>query len=624
MQKHPAAVLALVLVALLLGIYWHTLFGHPVHTRFALLDDVPALKENPHLVEAWDVAGLKALISRPYFFDWTPLYWVAIWVQRGLFGNAAVVYRAVSLLAFWSALLILFDLLRRWTRCVPLSAGLILILGAHPLTVETLAWPTTQKTVLSLLLAVLVLALYDRLLRCTGRRMRAAVWIGVATLCLVAFGVKLRGLTLPFCLAAYDIVRPGTPPSARRGAHLGGVLRRSGPLMLAALLWAAYNQIVIFGGSESAQTFDRYLGGDFSRSVATHAVIELRSLFHWVRPGQLYFFHNYTVYDLMDWQPWASVIGVLGVLGALVWATPSRHRATAWFCAAWYVLQRALTVGLFPYQWGEMCNRYALVASMGLLPLASLPWLRLRDTAFLQKWQRCIQLACTALVVMLAMQSWIMSTKFMTHSGLKRLSHPDSTRVRYHRLLRSSGGAADAEWLRLRTDKAAPTAIGWIQLAHGAAHWGQDRYERGLDPPDREVHRHADRIPLSVYRLLILADYYAGTGRPARFRDLLSQAFASAPPRFTQWMAGVESDLQAGCDQDWYVIYLRIGDGVARRGELEEWRSVLTHALELPAGDPLRRRAVILGCGIQPDAPFWRRQWTALDKDARGVTPPPF
>ena len=374
---------------------------------------------------------------------------------------------------------------------------------------------------------------------------------------------------------------------------------------------------MIFGGSESGQTFDRYLGGNFSHSIATHAVIELRSLLHWVWPDQLYFFYNYTVYDLTDWQPWASAVGVLGLLGALVWATPRRHRATAWFCAAWYVLQRALTAGLFPYQWGEMCNRYALVASVGLIPLVGLPLLHSRHTAFLQKWQRCIWIAGAALVAILAMQSWIMSTKFMTHSGLQRLSHPESTRVRYHRLLSSSGAAADAEWMRLCADRAAPSAIGWIQLAHGAVHWGRDRYERGIDPPDHKVQSHADRIPLRVYRSLLLANYYAGTGRPDRFRDLLSQAFEAAPPRFTQWVDAVESDLLAGRQRDWYALYLRIGDGVARRGELEEWAQVLSPALDLPSSDLLRRYAIIIGRGIHPEAPFWIRQWSQLPhKDA--------
>ncbi len=613
MQKHPAVILVLVLAALLLGIYWHTLFGHSVHTRFALLDDSSSLKENPHLAEAWDVDGLGALVARPYFFDWTPLYWAVIWVQRGLFGNSAVAYRAVSLVAFLSAMFMLFGLMRRWSGSPPLAALLVLLLAAHPLVVESLAWPTTQKTVLSLLLAVASLSLYDRMLRSGNRAARLCLWCAVAGLVVVSFGIKLRGLTLPFCLAAYDLAWSMGAKSKGFRERATGMLCRSGLLMTAALLWALYNQVAVFGGSESGLTFDTYLGGSFFNSIATHAVIEWRSLLQWFWPGRIYFFYAYEIYGLSDWEPWAAGMGVLGVVGLLVGATPREHRNMALFGACWYLLQRALTAGVFPHQWGEMCNRYALVASVGLVPLLGLPLLRVYRSIARPDWRRCLLAAAGGVLIVFAMQSWILSTRYMTYSGLAKLSHPDSTRVRFRRLMQSRGNSVDVDWARLRDDLAAPTAIGWIQLARAAAHWGQDRYARGFDPPDDEVLQYAGRVPLPVYRHLVLASYYAATDRPDLFRTLLTEALDIAAPRLKRWMVAVESDLRAGRERDWYQAYLRVEDGVARRGELEEWSKVLPHALELLVEVETRRQVVVLGCGINPEAPFWRRQWAALD-----------
>lgn len=153
---------ALLIFVLLTLIYGHTIVGRAEHTGFAWVDDRVALAENPHLQEAWDVQGLKSLVTRPYFYDWTPVYWAIMWLERGLMGNHAAGYRTISLLAFGLSLFVLFQLLQKWTDRPGLSLFLIGLLAAHPMMIESLTWPTTQKTVLSLLIAVTALWAYDR------------------------------------------------------------------------------------------------------------------------------------------------------------------------------------------------------------------------------------------------------------------------------------------------------------------------------------------------------------------------------------------------------------------------------------------------------------------------------
>jgi hypothetical protein len=118
---------------------------------------------------------------------------------------------------------------------------------------------------------------------------------------------------------------------------------------------------------------------------------------------------------------------------------------------------------------------------------------------------------------------------------------------------------------------------------------------------------------LRLYRLLVLSEYYAGTERPDRFRALFAEALDVTSPRLKAWLDAVEADLVAGRERDWYNAYLRIGDGVARRGELEQWSKVLMTALELVTDPAVRRRVIVFGRGMHPDAPFWRRQWQARD-----------
>jgi hypothetical protein len=218
-------------------------------------------------------------------------------------------------------------------------------------------------------------------------------------------------------------------------------------------------------------------------------------------------------------------------------------------------------------------------------------------------------MAAAGLVVLLAMLSWVQSTRMMSAYGSRLLSHPDNIRVRYRDLMFAEGEDLDQRWQALCTDPAASSAVGWIQVARAAAHWGRDRYRRGLPAPDEEVEAHARRMGSQQYGLLILADYYAHTGRPERAWPLLRRALAAESPRFRAWQAAVRSDLEAGRARDWRDLYMRQGDGIARYGELASWERILKTALDLAPDDEARRLVVALGRGIHPDFPYWQRQW---------------
>ena len=589
---HTGTVAVIVLLLLTL-IYGHTVCGRAEHTGFAWVDDLLMFPRNPHLQQGWDPRGLAALVGRPYFYDWTPLFWIVLWVERGLLGNTAAGYRAVTLLAFGLCLVLLFRLLRKWTGRPGVALFAVALLAAHPMMIESLTWPTTQKTVLSLLVSIAALAAYDRLL---ASERRAGWWTLVFVLCIAALGIKLRGLVLPFCLLAFDVhtgLSRGDPPRA----VCVGALRRTAPMVAAALAWALYTRSFVFGSSVMLSQYEPYLGGSFAASVASHAVIELRTLGHWLRPDKVMFYYDFSLYDLADWQPWLAGAAVVAVLGLLVPAAPHGRRSLAGFGVAWYAIQRGLTAGVFPNQWSAMNNRYSTVASVGLVLLLGLALARCTALTSRPDVRRARIWFATVIVLVFGAFSHLNATWLLMARGEQIVNHPNNIRVRWRAMLNSSGESIDEQWESIRTDPRAPATIGHIGLARAASHWAADRALRGIRGDGATVEAYCRSLP-PPFAQLYRAEYYAAARCPEpMWREVLS-ALDTQP--LAAWRHDVTRELEAGHERDWRTAYLRIGDGLTRYRELRAWGRVL-EAAHGAAPDQAGRNAIeTVARGMKP------------------------
>lgn len=603
---HTGTAVILILTLLFL-IYGQTIVGRAEQTGFAWIDDSIALVQNPHLQDAWDTRGLKALVTSPYFYDWTPVYWTIIWVERGIMGNHAAGYRAVSLLLFGLCMILLYALLKKWTERPGLALFLVTLLTAHPLMIESLTWPTTQKTVLSLLVALGALWAYDRSLE-TGAR--PGYRILVFALCAVGPGIKLRSLVLPVCLLAYDMTR-GLAAGRTAPRALLAALRRTVPLILVAGAWALYNQALVFNANDATEGYEAYLGGSLATSLASHAVIELRTLGHWLRPDAVYYYHDFSIYDPTDWQAWAAGIASLAILGLLIRAAPANRRHLAWFGATWYVVQRGLTAGVFPNQWGTMHNRYCTVASVGLLILFGLALLgciqrpRWRDFHRAQVW------LAISVVAVLAAFSHVNSTWLLMEAGRPVVTQPGNVRAQLRDLLQSSGAALDEDWEHMRHDRRAPATIGQLGLADAAVHWASDRVRRDLPPPDELVEHYCRQLP-APYSHLCRARYAAAAGQTDQLWDLVYMAIHAS--YMSDWLVGVDADLRAGRERDWHMAYLRIGDGSARFREVEAISQVIHAAYDAAPDHAGRMMIATLARGLAPEATAWDERYAALQE----------
>src|ERR1043166_2406835 len=118
---------------------------------FPDLDDNLYVTQNPHVL-----SGLSAANARWAFitFDannWHPLTWLSLQLDAQLWGRAPLGFHATNVCLHIANVLLLFGWLWRLTGCIWRSAVVAALFAVHPLHVESVAWISERKDVLSTL-----------------------------------------------------------------------------------------------------------------------------------------------------------------------------------------------------------------------------------------------------------------------------------------------------------------------------------------------------------------------------------------------------------------------------------------------------------------------------------------
>ncbi len=149
--------MVLALVLAVLAIYGQTL-GYP----FISLDDPGYVTENAHVRAGWTWAGVRWAWTTFQQSNWHPLTWLSLMLDAQFYGLNAGGYHCTNLLLHVGSTLLLFRWLRVTTKEPWLSALVAFFFAVHPLHVESVAWVTERKDVLSTLFFVLTLLAYTR------------------------------------------------------------------------------------------------------------------------------------------------------------------------------------------------------------------------------------------------------------------------------------------------------------------------------------------------------------------------------------------------------------------------------------------------------------------------------
>jgi tetratricopeptide (TPR) repeat protein len=175
-------------------------FGRILANDFINFDDNIYITENNHIKSGINTESIKWAVTSSYASNWHPLTWLSHILDWQLFGANASGHHLVNLLLHIGSAILLFLFLNKTTGSLWPSAFVAALFTLHPLRVESVAWVSERKDVLSMFLGLAVLYTYALYVEKPK--------LSKYCLCLILFALGLLAkpmlVTLPFVLMLLD------------------------------------------------------------------------------------------------------------------------------------------------------------------------------------------------------------------------------------------------------------------------------------------------------------------------------------------------------------------------------------------------------------------------------------
>jgi tetratricopeptide (TPR) repeat protein len=405
--KRLDLLVCLLLVATTLSVYWQVR-----KHEFVNLDDDLYVTENRYVQAGLTQEGVVWAFTDTSQADlWLPLTWLSLMLDSELYGLKAGGYKFTNVLFHLANTLLLFLVLKRMTGRLWPSAFVAGLFALHPLHVESVAWVTERKDVLSTLFWMLTMWAYLGYVERPGIK-RYLVVISMFILGLMA---KPMLVTLPFVLLLLDYwplnrlhqagndlggERCHRPPAnlVKSNSLFSLVLEKSPLIFLAAVTSVATLLAQHRGGALESVDFL-----PIKARIANSLVAYVSYIGKMIWPRPLAVFYPHPGSGLPLWQ--AVGAGLLLACISVVLVRASRrypYLMVGWF---WYLGTLVPVIGLVQAGVQAMADRFTYVPLIGLFIITA--W-GIPD--LLARWRHrriVLSLAAIAILSMAMIFSWL-------------------------------------------------------------------------------------------------------------------------------------------------------------------------------------------------------------------------
>ncbi len=367
-RPFPAPVLRL-LSAALLAAATLAVFSGALRNGWLLLDDPVYVTGNPYVTQGLTWSGALWFLHEPQAGNWHPLTSWSHMLDVQLFGLGPGGPHAVNVGFHVVNVLLLLVLLYRLTGAWWPSLFAAAFFALHPLRVESVAWISERKDVLSACFFLLALLAYDR----WARRPGALRWSLVIAAFVLGLMAKPMVVTLPFVLVLLDIwplgrlrgaMPPATPPGpdAAEKRTILGLLEEKWLLFALAAASAIVTYVV-------QQRTNAVVGLE---SLAPAQRFANAALSYWRYVGKLVWPAHLAPYYPLDRTPHlaAALAAGMALAGVTILAfRQARRRPYLLVGWLWYVGTLVPVIGLVQVGRQGFADRYTYIPGIGLLVL---------------------------------------------------------------------------------------------------------------------------------------------------------------------------------------------------------------------------------------------------------------
>jgi len=355
-RKTNAIIIALLVAACLL------VYLQVVSFDFINFDDNLYVYENPFVAGGLSAASLKWAFTAFHSANWHPLTWISHMLDASVFGPNAGGHHFVNVIFHAANSVLAFVVLKRYTGEIGMSALVAFLFAVHPAHVESVAWISERKDVLSTLFWLLTMLLYLRFVKTDGSKKSASGrWFTVSFLLVIVFFVfglmsKPMLVTLPFAFLLLDY---WPLKRLKRRADLAPLVLEKIPLfaLSAASAYITIRAQGAYGAIQSSTVLP--LGTRLMNAITSYATY-IGMLFY---PADLGIGYTYR-YTISTWQIIGSIALLLAITVACIWqARQRKYLIVGWL---WFVGTMVPVIGLVQVGAQSMADRYTYVPYFGL------------------------------------------------------------------------------------------------------------------------------------------------------------------------------------------------------------------------------------------------------------------
>jgi tetratricopeptide (TPR) repeat protein len=329
------------LVVAILAVY-----AQVVQFDFISADDDLYVAQNPIVQAGLSRAGIAWAATAVVANNWLPVTLLSHMADMQIFGISSGAHHLMNIVYHALAAVILFVVLRRSTKELWPSAFVAALFALHPLHVESVAWISERKDVLSALFCFLALYAYVRYVE------RPGFWRYLPVLAFFALGLMSKPMlvTLPFALFLFDLW------PLRRPAALG-------------LLWEKVPLFALSAAVSAATYWAQHSTGAVAEAihldtrVAKAVLSYVTYLWQTFWPAALVVYYPYPRY-LPALRVAGAFLLLVGISAMAIRNARSRpYLAVGWF---WYLGTMVPVIGLVQVSWQSHADRYTYIPMIGL------------------------------------------------------------------------------------------------------------------------------------------------------------------------------------------------------------------------------------------------------------------
>jgi protein O-mannosyl-transferase len=352
------------------------------HHPFVNYDDPAYVQNNPHLGSGLSWQTIAWSFSTFYQFNWHPVTWLSHALDVQMYQLDPAGHHVTNMLIQLVNVLLLFWVLRRATGYVGRSAMVAGLFALHPINVESVAWISERKNLLSMFFFLLGMGAYrwyvssptqDAPAKKRNRSGAANADLrpsraryAVMTLCFVlGLMSKPQIITFPFILLLWDywplqrLAIAGEERGAKSERRFWWLVKEKIPLFVICAIFAVVTLAAqtMGGAVASLQVYP------FSVRWGNTIVSYVRYLGKAFWPVRLAPLYPHPWHPLPLSQVIPALIALLAITAGVIALRSRRYLLVGWF---WFLGSLVPMIGLVHVGNQAMADRYAYLPFIGL------------------------------------------------------------------------------------------------------------------------------------------------------------------------------------------------------------------------------------------------------------------